>query len=124
MTCLIVDDNAQMRELIASIVGDLADHIAECADGGEALEAYRASRPDWVLMDIKVGTVDGIAATRQIKSAFPSARIVIVTKYDDPELRAAARDAGACRYVVKENLLVLRRVLAAQQPTDADEPTS
>jgi CheY-like chemotaxis protein len=123
MTCLIVDDNPRMRELIASIVGDVGDHIFECGDGGEALEAYRASRPDWVLMDIKVGSVDGIAATRQIKSAFPSARIVIVTKYDDPELRAAARDAGACGYVVKGNLLVLRRVLAAKHTTDADERT-
>jgi len=112
MTCLIVDDNPQMREVIASVIRDIDDVIVECSDGGEALNAFWASQPDWVLMDIKVGAIDGIAATRQIRRAFPCARIVIVTNYDDPDLRAAARDAGACGYVLKENLLVLRAVLA------------
>ena len=111
MRLLIVEDNYQMRRLIKSIVGDLADLAFECGDGAEALEAYRAHEPDWVLMDIEMKTLDGISATRQIKAAFPDARVVIVTEYDNDDWRIEARDAGACGYVLKENLLEVRRIL-------------
>ena len=55
--------------------------------------------------------VDGLAATRQIKTVFPNSRIVIVTGYEDIRLREAAQAAGACAYVNKENLFELRRIL-------------
>ena len=55
--------------------------------------------------------MDGLAAARQIKSAFPDAKIVIVTYYDDDELKEASSEAGACAYVLKENLFELRSVL-------------
>ncbi len=57
--------------------------------------------------------LDGITATGHIKAAFPDARIVIVTDYGDEPLRAAAEDAGACGYVLKEQLLDVRRWLVA-----------
>lgn len=117
LNLLVVEDNRAMRGLIKSIVADLAGDVSECGDGAEALSAYAARHPDWVLMDISMKGLDGISATRQIKAAFPGARIIIVTDYDDSKLREAARDAGACEYVTKENLLDLRRILAA--PTRA-----
>jgi DNA-binding NarL/FixJ family response regulator len=110
MRLLIVEDNANVRRLIRSIVKGIAE-IAECDDGAQALAAYRQSRPDWVLMDIKMAAVNGIQAAREIKAAFPEARIVMVTNYDDAELREAARNAGASRYLLKENLLEIRRLL-------------
>lgn len=106
-----MEDNYQMRRLIKSVVGDLAEAIFECCDGSEALDAYRAQRPDWVLMDIEMTRLDGISATRQIKAAFPDARVVIVTEYDHPDWREEARCAGACEYVLKENLFELRRIV-------------
>ncbi len=51
MNLLIVEDNAKMRRMIKSIVADLADEIAECDDGGEALSLYSQYNPDFVLMD-------------------------------------------------------------------------
>jgi two-component system, chemotaxis family, chemotaxis protein CheY len=111
MKLLIVDDNAQMRLLIKSFVDDIAESVIECSDGSEALTAYREQLPDWVLMDIKMGQEDGISATRQIKAAYPAARIMIVTDYNDSRLRRAARCAGACEYVVKEDLREARRIL-------------
>lgn len=111
MTILIVEDSEPMRLLIKKLVGDLTETFVECEDGAQALEAYRQHHPDWVLMDIRMKEMDGLAATRQIKAAFPDARIVIVTGYDDARLRAAAQTAGACGYVHKENLLELRRIL-------------
>jgi CheY-like chemotaxis protein len=102
-----------MRRLIRSVVGDLAEAITECGDGALALNAYTENQPDWVLMDIRMHEMDGITATREIKYNFPEAHVCIVTDYDDLELRATAREAGAEGYVVKTDLLVLREVLAA-----------
>lgn len=114
---LIIEDNRQMRELMKSLLSDLADHIDERSDGAEALSAYAAQRPDWVLMDIAMPTLNGLEATRQIKAAFPEAQIMIVTNYDDAGLRQAASDAGAIAYVLKANLLDMRRLLGANNQT-------
>lgn len=128
MKLLIVEDNEQMRCLIKCVVKDLAHEIFECFDGSQALAAYAQHQPDWVLMDIKMVHTDGIAATRQITAAFPDARVIIVTDYDDVELRIEAREAGACEYVVKENLLDLGRILSPKgSPTKSlmrTEPAS
>lgn len=111
MRFLIVDDNAQMRELIKFFLRDLAEEIAERGDGAEALAAYREFAPDWVVMDLGMEKLDGLQATRQIIAAFPLARIVMLTQYDDPALRQAAREAGAQAYFTKDNLLPLRQTL-------------
>ena len=113
MKCLIVEDNAQIREIIRRMVGDLADEIRECEDGDQALDAYEALRPDWALMDIEMKRMDGITATRQLIKAHPEARVIIVSNYADEPLRAAAREAGACGYVLKENLLSIRELIVS-----------
>ena len=117
MKLLIVEDNADMRRLISGLLRDLAETINECSDGAAALAAYSEYQPDWVLMDIKMAEMDGIAATRQIIAAFPKAQIVIVTDYGDAKLRAAANAAGARAYVIKEDLFVLRGILGSQSDT-------
>lgn len=111
MVLLIVEDNERMRRTVRSVVGDLAEQVHECEDGSEALAAYDAHRPDWVLMDIRMKNTDGISAAREIKAVHPEAQIMIVTDYDDPELREAAHRAGACGYVRKENLVELPGML-------------
>jgi CheY-like chemotaxis protein len=115
MKLLIVDDNATIRRMIKSIIKDLAEEISECSDGSEALAVYRERKPDWVLMDIKMKDMDGLAAAKQIRAAFPAANIVIVTNYDEADLREAARAAGARAYVVKEDLFALRDVLCTRE---------
>jgi len=97
--------------MIRSIVADLVTEVHECTDGSEASAAYKEQRPDWVLMDIKMNDVDGLTAARQIHTASPEAKIMIVTDYDGADLREAAQLAGACEYVVKEDLLEIRRIL-------------
>ena len=111
MRLLIVEDNHQMRRLMKRIVSDLAETIYESSDGSKAFEAYAAHQPDWVLMDIEMKGLDGISATQRIKSAFPAARVVIVSEYDNADWREEARRAGACEYVLKENLFEVRRIL-------------
>ena len=109
---LIVDDSQPMRELIKMTLAGVAEIVGECADGSEALAAYERLHPDWILMDIEMKNVDGITATRQIIAAYPEARIMIVTDYNDDILRRAAFDAGASQYVVKENLLDILEILS------------
>jgi len=111
VSLLIVEDNEQMRRMLKSVVADLTSAVYECDDGAEALAAYAAHRPDFVLMDIAMKEMDGVTATREIMGTYPEANIIIVTNYDNADLREAAREAGACGYVFKENLLDLRRRL-------------
>lgn len=113
-TVLIVEDQLPMRELLKTMLIGFASVVGECADGAEALTAYRRLRPDWILMDVELPHLDGIAATRQIVGDDPQARIVIVTNHNDALLKKAARDAGACRYVLKEDLDDLMNILTGE----------
>ena len=105
MKVLIVDDNEKIRELVREYLPSSVEQIYECADGSEAFALYERHLPDWVLMDINMKDVDGITATRQIIAAYPKAHVMMVTDYQEEELRKAAFEAGASQYIVKENLL-------------------
>jgi two-component system response regulator DegU len=112
MKVLIVEDNRAMLRLLRSIVNDLAE-VFECNNGAEAFSLYEEHHPDWVFMDVRLKSLNGIEITRQIMREHTNARIVIVTNYDDERLRKSARTAGACGYVLKENLFSLREIISA-----------
>ena len=114
MKVLLVEDSELMRRTIKSFIEDLAEQVYECSDGRDALGEFERYRPDWVLMDIKMGNVDGLAAARQIKAVYPDARIVMVTSYDEQSFREEARLAGTCGYVLKANLRQLMEILAGE----------
>ena len=111
---LVVDDNSTMRRVIGRLVGEFADEIIECEDGKQALLAYARHQPEWVLMDVQMPEKDGLTATREICAAYPKAKVVIVSNYGDEATRAAANQAGAVAYVLKENLLELRDLFAVK----------
>ena len=111
-----MEDNPQMRRLIRSLVADLAEAITECADGADVVAIYTAEQftgADRVLMDLHMPRVGGLEATRLLRAAFPDAQVIIVTQDDNPRSRRAAIQAGACGYVLKDNLLELRQRLQA-----------
>ncbi len=110
---LLVEDNVAMRALIRSLLEDVAPMIHECEDGQKAVAAYAAIRPDCVLMDIELGGLDGIAATRAICQVDPGAHVIIVTAHGSDPYRRAAEEAGAKGFVLKENLLDLPTLLAS-----------
>ena len=119
LTVLVVEDNSRMRQMIKSVVSDLAAEVFERDDGADAVAAYDEYRPTWVLMDIKLRTLDGLTATRRIVGKDPRARVIIVTNYDSPGFRDEARSAGACAFVLKNHLLELRHIIQGYDDSSA-----
>lgn len=111
MKVLIVEDSVPMLKMIRRTIVCCCEEIYDCDDGAAAIVLYSRQRPDWVLMDIELKQMNGIAATRQIINDFPDAKILMVTNYDDRDLRQAAIEAGARGYVLKDNLLEVRQIL-------------
>ena len=118
MNVLIVEDNALVRRMIREMLSGLKADIHECANGAEAMISYARHRPDWVLMDIEMPVCDGIAATKHIKESFAEAKVIICTSHDSPRLRLSAREAGAYAYVLKDDLIHLREMLADSENAD------
>lgn len=115
MNILIVDDNPSMRRLLRRAISEFSATIWECADGEESVAKYTQERPDLVLMDICLPGIDGLEATRRIVRSHPDARIIVVTNYDDGDVRMAASKSGARGYVCKQNLLYLGDVIRTVQ---------
>lgn len=106
LTVMAADDHFIFLEGIASLLGAEADIrlVALARTGREALERYRALRPDVVLMDLRMPDMDGIEATQAIVREFPGARIVMLTTYESRGLLSRAFQAGAVAYVIKSSL--------------------
>jgi DNA-binding NarL/FixJ family response regulator len=111
MKVLVVEENSAVRGLIRQLVAAPGTWIQECVDSSKATVVYAVSRPDLVIMDIGMKDLDGITVCRQMKAMDPAARIVLVSDYDDGAMRESARHAGACGYVLKDNLLEVKSLL-------------
>jgi DNA-binding NarL/FixJ family response regulator len=101
---LVVEDHALVRaglEELLSGAGDI-DVVGVAADGAQAIELAAASEPDVVLMDLSMPVVDGIEATRQIRSAHDGVRVVVLTSFSDQRRILEALDAGAIGYLLKD----------------------
>lgn len=111
MTIMVVDDNVRMREVISSLFDDTGARVVECAGGEEAIRRYALEAPDWVLMDIRMKEMDGITASGALIGQHPDAKVIIVTEYLDPALVEAARSAGTCGFVAKEDLFSIKKIM-------------
>ena len=115
---LIADDQAMIRAGFAMILDAQPDIevVAEASDGDQAIATAAASRPDVIVMDIRMPGCDGIAATSEICRADDHARVLIVTTFDDDEYVYEALRAGASGFLLKnappENLANAVRVIA------------
>lgn len=108
---LIVDDNERARGMIRKYLRGLSEDFRECDDGFDALRYYEETHPDWVLMDWEMKRMNGLEATRRIIEKYPQAKILMVTNYDQKDLRRAAQEAGATGFVTKDDLQALRPFL-------------
>jgi DNA-binding NarL/FixJ family response regulator len=100
---LIVDDDDLMRAGLRSVLAsdDSIEVVGEAADGRAALESTRRSRPDVVLMDVRMPDLDGIAATREVLAASPDVKVVILTTFEDDDYIFGALSAGASGFLLK-----------------------
>lgn len=119
---MIVDDHAAFRQVVKAQLQAVGVECVECEDGLAALAEYSLVQPDLVLMDIAMKGLDGLSATLQIKSCYPDARVLMLTDYDDPDLREAARQVGACGYFPKEDLSQLPAFLRVHLPPGHNLP--
>jgi len=78
--------------------------LMECESEREAVDLYRNARFDWVLMDINLAEGDGFGAAHSILEMDSSARVLMLTIYDDEEYRRHAHRIGVKGYILKENL--------------------
>lgn len=106
---LIVDDHPLARNAVRLAlsfcrVGGI-EVVGEAADGVGALEMARRLLPDVITMDIGLPGINGLEATRRIKTELPQVAVIMVTVNADQEHREAAARAGAAGYITKDNLL-------------------
>jgi two-component system, NarL family, invasion response regulator UvrY len=119
---LIVDDQQPFRAAARAVVDRVAgfELIAEVDSGEDAVALCATSAPDLVLMDINMGALDGIEATRLITAADPAIKVILVSTYGLDDLPPNARTSGAIAYVNKDELSpkVIRRLWESR-----DDPT-
>jgi DNA-binding NarL/FixJ family response regulator len=102
-----VDDHRVVREGIAAVLGRQSDMdvVGAGATGLQAVELYRAHRPDVVVMDLQMPVMGGLEAIEAIRAEWPGARIVVLTMYHGDEDIYRAVEAGAATYLLKEAIL-------------------
>ena len=101
---LIADDHSLVREGIMAFLKctDDIEVVAEAADGIEAIDKAKQSRPDIVLMDVSMPKLGGLEATLEIRKADPSIKILVLTQYDDKEYISRFLKAGVSGYLLKK----------------------
>lgn len=102
---LICDDQRVVCEGLRAILSTAPqiEVVGVAHHGAEAIERIAATRPDVVLMDLKMPVMDGVQATREIRSRFPGVRVLILTTFDADEWVFDAVRAGASGYLLKDS---------------------
>jgi DNA-binding NarL/FixJ family response regulator len=103
---LIVDDQPPFRAAARAVVDRVQGFalVAEAASGEEAVALSESMHPDLVLMDINMGEMDGIEATRRITASHPGTVVILVSTYGVDDLPPDARTSGAAAYLNKDEL--------------------
>ena len=101
---MVVDDHEIVRQGVASLL-QTAEDIAVCGQAGSAAEALQVAqdtRPDVVIMDVRLGGDSGIEATRDLRAALPGTSVIMLTSFADDDALFSSIMAGAAGYVLKQ----------------------
>ncbi len=124
---LLVDDQALFREALATLlsVRDDVEVVGEAGNGSDALLQVALTTPDVVMMDLRMPVLDGISATRRLRTSHPSVRVIALTTFDDDEDVFAALRAGAVGYLLKDvsSARLVEAILAAARDESVLQPS-
>lgn len=124
---LLVDDQSLFRAGLRTLLSTRAELevVGDAENGQAALELAAATRPDVVLMDLKMPVLDGVAATRRLRVQHPDIRIVALTTFEDDELVFECLRAGAVGYLLKDAPIdrLVEAVLAAARGESVLQPS-
>lgn len=124
---LLVDDQALFREALRTLLALQPDFeiVAEAENGERALALAKVHRPDVVLMDLRMPVLGGVEATRRLLQVHPTARVVVLTTFDEDEEVFEALRAGALGYLLKACSAdrLCESVRAAAKGTSVLEPS-
>ena len=116
---LLVDDDDLMRAGLTAVLSsdETIDVVGEAPDGRVAVERAIELRPDVVLMDVRMPGLDGIAATRELLTVSPEAKVVVLTTFEQDDYIFGALSAGASGFLLKrtrpEELIAAIHTVAA-----------
>jgi two-component system chemotaxis response regulator CheY len=100
-TVMIVDDARFMRMRVSKLLNEHGFEVVEAADGEEAVQTYRSTHPDAVLMDITMPRKDGLVALGEIREFDPQARVIMLTALGQQAMVLQAMKSGAMDFLVK-----------------------
>src|SRR3954468_13427791 len=125
---LAVDDHPLLRDGIAALIAPEPDMklIGACSNGREAVELFRAQRPDVTLMDLQMPEMSGVDAIIAIRGEFSDARIIVLTTYAGDVQVVRALKAGASGYLLKGNVHtdLLETIRACMRDANGFRPRS
>ena len=103
---LLVDDHESWRRQLASLVEQTGQWqvVGEAVDGLDAIAKAALVKPDLILLDVELPSLNGLKAARRIVAADPAARILFVSAHHERDIIAAAMSTGACGYILKANV--------------------
>ena len=101
---MIADDQTILAEGIKSVLetSDQIEVIALVSDGAEAIRKIAENKPDVVLLDIRMPNMNGVVATKEIKTRWPEIKVIILTTFDDSDYILNAINYGASGYLLKD----------------------
>jgi len=125
ISVLLVDDHSLVRKGFRRLLEDASDVcvVGEASDGQEAVEAAGALKPQVVVMDFALPSMNGAVATRRIRELYPETAVLILSMHAEPSYVRTCLEAGARGYLLKnamdlELVSAVRRVAAGEQVLD------
>jgi DNA-binding NarL/FixJ family response regulator len=101
---LLAEDYEALLVALRRLLSPSCDVVGSVADGVAVVDAAIRLRPDVIVLDLNLPTINGLEACRRIKAALPLSKIVVITATDDEAIRTSAFELGATAFVLKQRI--------------------
>ena len=98
---LVVDDEVEVVEFLCNFLKRSNVSSERAVNGEGAIKVFAETRPEWVLLDIKMPDMDGFEVFKEIKKIKPDVKVIMITGRDDKESQSKAKKLGAVDYIIK-----------------------